>query len=81
MPFSYPRVRGRGRVADHYVMPTSHTSPEEFDVKLVNHYNNEEATSFAAMSLDDKKSVLVLLLLYTLQGIFMVVQWYTLYCK
>eukprot|EP00603_Paraphysomonas_imperforata_P009894 CAMPEP_0114452970 /NCGR_PEP_ID=MMETSP0104-20121206/1794_1 /TAXON_ID=37642 ORGANISM="Paraphysomonas imperforata, Strain PA2" /NCGR_SAMPLE_ID=MMETSP0104 /ASSEMBLY_ACC=CAM_ASM_000202 /LENGTH=544 /DNA_ID=CAMNT_0001625247 /DNA_START=82 /DNA_END=1716 /DNA_ORIENTATION=- len=50
-------------------MPTSHANPEEFDVKLVNHYDNEEATSFSAMSWDDKKSVLILLLLYTLQGI------------
>lgn len=64
----YPKIRGRGSVADHYIMPTSHASPEEFDVKLVNHYDNEEATSFSEMSWDDKKSVLILLLLYTLQG-------------
>ena len=64
----YPRVRGRGALPDHYVMPTSHTTPEEYDVKLVHHYMNEESTSFAEMSWDDKKSVLILLLLYTLQG-------------
>ena len=57
MPIGYPRIRGRGRVADHYVMPTSHSGPEEYDVKLVHHYDHEEATSFTAMSWDDKKSV------------------------
>ena len=49
-------------------MPTSHSSAEEFDVKVVNHFEHEEATSFSAMSGDDKKSVFILLLLYTLQG-------------
>jgi hypothetical protein len=56
-------------------MPTSHSSAEEFDVKVVNHFEHEEATSFSAMSGDDKKSVFILLLLYTLQGEWCVCVW------
>lgn len=64
-------------------MPTSHTAPDEFDMKArflhwprskkdlegTQEGDEDEATSWYDMNWDDKRSVFILLLLYTLQGI------------
>ena len=63
-------------------MPTSHTAPDEFDMKArflhwprskkdlegTQEGDEDEATSWYDMNWDDKRSVFILLLLYTLQG-------------